>query len=109
MKRNIISVLAGIAILGGFSASAFAATNSATDCNGVTDLDIKTSAHVICKYISTDSAYGVASAHTNGSREYGTASTLGVIKYTSHTAGTSSVATPDVSGTFTSSWTSVGD
>ena len=114
MKKNIISLLAAAAILGAFSASAFAATTAAKDCNALTDasgksLDIHTSANVTCKYISTSNLYAIASAHTNGTREFGTNSVLGSINYTTHTAGSSALAdAPEADSTFASGWTEVG-
>ena len=83
MKKNIISILAGVALLAGFSMvsiSAFAATEA--DCNSSgSNLDVQTSANVICKYQSTDTAYGVGTGHSSGTKIYESSNAMGGIYY----------------------------
>jgi len=81
MKKNIISILTGIAILGGFSASAFAAASS---CDTAVP-DVKLSANVICKYqndgASLPQAYGVGTGHPSGTKVYESSNAMGGIYY----------------------------
>ena len=99
MKKNIISLLAGVALLAGFSMvsiSAYAGTTSA-DCEGYTALDVQTSANVICNYASSDTAYGVATGHKSGTKVYEAASGWGNIYY--QDVGTGSVTSAVVTAT----------
>ncbi|NOZ83873.1 MAG: hypothetical protein GXP60_03550 [Epsilonproteobacteria bacterium] len=113
MKKNIISLLAAAAILGTFSASAFAATTTAADCNSLTTtLDVQTSANVICKYKSTDNAYGVATGHKSGTKVYESSNALGGIYYDDVGTGNVSAAvvapTAGLSSVDSATWTEVG-
>ena len=120
MKKNIISILAGVALLAGFSMvsiSAYAGTTS-TDCEGYTALDVQTSANVICNYASSDTDYGVATGHKSGTKIYISSNAMGKVYYndvrtglvvsgTIGTAATNAEGASAVSG-ITGSWTEVG-
>ena len=110
--RKILLTFAVVFIITVFSLYSKAATTSATKCGSVTNLDIKSSANVICKYITDTNGteYGVATAHIQGDREFGASSSTENIYYEDHTVGESSLDTdPTANGSFVSGWTKVGE